>query len=218
MKLSLVSDLGNFVGDLFDGINDIKLLDGVDTVFNGLGDIDVIDAIDDLEGREVFRGTTVGDVVIGLVTNDILIGLIGNDVLLGLLGDDLLNGGKGDDILRGASGSDTLIGQLGTDLLEGGTGNDVLIGGKGLDKLIGGPGRDTFALELKNGADLVKDFKDRSDRLGLPKDVGFSDLSIKQISNKTVVSYGSSRLAVLDNVQVNQISKADFTEITQGLF
>ncbi len=71
-------------------------------------------------------------------------------------------------IIENAIGSnfkDQLIGNNFSNILNGGKGNDTLAGGKGKDKLIGGKGKDTFKLSTGKGYDLIKDFKDKEDKI-----------------------------------------------------
>tara|TARA_S200000501_G_scaffold66523_1_gene57785 strand:- start:369 stop:1130 length:762 start_codon:yes stop_codon:yes gene_type:complete len=73
--------------------------------------------------------------------------------------------GGGNDILDGKNGNDKLYGMGGNDILKGGGGNDLLNGGKGKDQLIGGKGKDIFFLSKGKGYDLIKDFKDKQDKI-----------------------------------------------------
>ncbi|MBD2465059.1 calcium-binding protein [Oscillatoria sp. FACHB-1407] len=205
--------IGDVFEDVFDSLNDIELLDGLDNIFDDLGDLDFVD---DLIGLDLFRGGNDNDNIIGSVASDILIGLVGNDILLGMIGNDILNGGRGNDLLQGLLGNDTLVGQVGRDILDGGRGNDTLIGGRGLDQLTGGRGRDEFVVQLRNGLDTILDFEDRSDRLALAEDIEFEDLRITRRGRDTVVSYGSSNLVVLKGIRPTQLSAADFISFTDG--
>ena len=62
-------------------------------------------------------------------------------------------------------GNDKVYGSKGSNVLSGGKGNDLLFGGKGNDKLIGGKGKDTFKLSKGKGYDLIKDFKNKQDKI-----------------------------------------------------
>ena len=78
--------------------------------------------------------------------------------------DDFTFGG-GNDIMLGNGGNDKLNGADGNDLLNGGSGNDVLNGGNGKNTLIGGKGKDIFELSKGKGFDMIKDFKDKEDKI-----------------------------------------------------
>jgi Ca2+-binding RTX toxin-like protein len=83
-------------------------------------------------------------------------------------GDHTLNGGAGDDILIGAEGEDTLT---------GGAGQDNLIGGRGIDTFVikAGDGSTTLA-----NADVIQDFKDGTDLIGMTGGLQYTDLIIEQ--------------------------------------
>lgn len=90
---SRVGTAGNdvLVGDEF--ANNLKGLDGNDTIRGGLGD----------------------DTLFGGAGQDVLRGDGGNDSLQGGTGADELRGGEGNDLLVGGLGGDVLIGGLGSD-------------------------------------------------------------------------------------------------------
>ena len=158
--------------------------------------------------------------------NDYLFGDFGGNVLDGKDGDDRLDGFWQDDTLLGGAGNDTLIGGQGNDLLygdngdRGGNGNDFLIGGVGSDTLIGGLGNDTFVLRVGDGgstlaeADIISDFTDGSDLIGLDDGLTYDDLSIAQgngsNSSDTIISTGSEYLAIMTGINVSSMSEDDF--------
>jgi hypothetical protein len=160
--------------------------------------------VDPPPGDGVIRGTAAGDR---------LTGTAGDDKMDGLAGADTLQGRTGKDSLLGSGGNDTLLGGDGNDQLNGGTGQDKLFGNKGNDILTGGGSRDIFVLEKGVGRDLIKDFKDRQDKLGLSRGISFGSLTISQKGKNTNISLGNDLLAVLTGVQANQITVADFTRI-----
>jgi Ca2+-binding RTX toxin-like protein len=141
----------------------------------------------------------------GTAGNDTLTGTAGNDTLLGLGGNDKLTGAAGNDSLKGGDGKDQLFGGAGNDKLWGGTGNDVLKGDQG---------RDVFALERGPGRDVIKDFRDRQDKLGLTGGMSFRDLTITQRGSSVVIRAGNDPLAILTGVRANQITAADFTRMS----
>ncbi|MBC7985261.1 MAG: FG-GAP repeat protein [Sphingomonadaceae bacterium] len=80
-----------------------------------------------------------------------------------------LRGSAFSDRLRADSGHNVLNGGDGSDLLEGRGGLDTLIGGRGEDTLIGGAGFDVFLIDNigEGGADVIVDFANQGDRIGL---------------------------------------------------
>lgn len=179
-------------------------------------------AFDDSNVNAPESGTTANDVIDGGSTNDTINGMGGNDMLDGAEGSDRLNGGPGNDVLKGGAGNDTLLGLGGNDVLSGGDGNDRLEGGNGKDrlfsglgndKLFGGKTRDIFALEKGAGRDRIEDFQNGQDRLGLTPGLPFRKLTIQQKGQNTLVRLGKDPLALLVDVQANQITKADFVSV-----
>lgn len=158
-------------------------------------------------------GTPNDDVINSRDGNDVILGLGGNDRLLGGSGNDTLNGGIGSDRLLGGIGNDTLLGGNGLDSLFGEAGNDRLDGGLGADRLTGGLGNDIFVLRRGQGRDLIQDFRDGSDRLGLGRGVRFRDLTLTASGRNTIVRSGSDQLALLVNVNPSQLTIADFVPV-----
>jgi hypothetical protein len=158
-----------------------------------------------------------GKVFLGGEGVDTLIGNIGDDQLLGFKGADFLNGKQGNDRINGGEGNDELLGGQGKDRLLGGLGNDILIGGKGAD---------LFVLEQGGGRDIIKDYKDKEDWIGLRPNqntlgqiIRLRDLKMIQKGNNTVIRLGNENLAVLLGVDSKQLQKSDFLLIntTQGI-
>ncbi|HEY9619597.1 MAG TPA: calcium-binding protein [Crinalium sp.] len=123
------------------------------------------------------------------------------------------SGTPGSDRLVGTNGSDTLLGLGGDDVLLGGAGSDILDGGTGNNKLLGGLGRDVFVLRKGAGRSVIKDFKDRQDKLGLLPTIQFKKLKWVQMGRDTQISYGKDVVAILQHVQANHITRADFVTI-----
>jgi hypothetical protein len=165
-------------------------------------------------------------------TSNWIVGTQGADEMLGGTNGDWFDGQGGRDILIGAMGSDTLIGGSGADTLIGGSGNDLLIGGRGInsnktiakvkdgdkDIMIGGSGRDVFAIAKGRERDVIGDFKNGVDQLGLTAGIKYGQLDFTQKGNNTIVSIGNDQLAILQGVKVNQISRADFTTVHNQVF
>ena len=154
--------------------------------FENIGGTTYNDALTgDSNANKMFGGKGA-DTLTGLAGNDILIGDVGeqsssntslsNDLsLTGALPNDHTNGG-GDDTLYGGSGNDYLYGQVGEDTLDGGTGTDVYSGGAGAD---------TFVIRVGDGsttladANVIRDFEDGTDVIGLAGGLQFSSLTIE---------------------------------------
>ena len=204
---------GGFFEDLFgdeDGDDPSNKSDAI------LGD-DSDDEFDALDGDDAIDGDDGADTLDGNEGNDLIYGNDGEDTLLGGKGDDWLLGGNESDVLRGENGndvlagmdeSDVLIGGRGDDFLAGGLGSDVLEGQKGQDILVAGGGKDTFVLGEGKGFSLLKDFTDGDDVLGL-QDIRFGNLDFVQDRKKVNISLGDDLLATVQDVKVNDFSKAD---------
>lgn len=174
------------------------------------------------------QGGPNDDYLFGFGAADVLIGEAGNDTMFGDAEDDTLLGGPGADMLFGDAGNDTLIGGEGNDKLEGGPGNDSLRGGAGNDSLFGeagddlifggpgndtlhgGPGSDIYALAVGDGTDVILVFEDGQDKIGLPTELPFDQLSITQDGTNTLINVGDEQLAILQNTSASQITLSDF--------
>jgi serralysin len=125
----------------------------------------------------------------------------------------ILCGEGGHDSLSGMGGNDVLCGGTGNDKLNGGTGNDISFGGAGRDTHIGGADRDTFALTLNSGIDVIKDFQNGNDKIGLSFGLNPEILDIVQQGKDTAIGVGNEQLAILSNVKANQITAANFVTV-----
>lgn len=135
----------------------------------------------------------------------------------GTAGDDTLLGDERNNLLVGLEGNDLLSGEAGNDTLEGGRGSDRLYSGPGSDRLKGGRGRDLFVLEKGAGRDIIQDFSDRVDRLGLADGLKFRRLTITQKGQNTLISFRQDPLALLIGVRARQLTAADFTAVSSIL-
>ena len=72
---------------------------------------------------------------------------------------------------------------------------------------------DTFGLEIGRGSTLIRDFQDKTDKLGLMGKLKFGSLSVEQSGGDTVISSGNDVLAVLKGESARGITKADFTKL-----
>ncbi len=155
----------------------------------------------------IFFVTPDDDRVTGTPERDQISGLEGNDTINGAGGDDELRGNQGNDILNGGPGSDRLFGNQGNDILSGGSGQDTLIGGAGGDIFILGQGQSNF-----RNADLIADFRQGQDLIGLRNGREFADLEI--LGGRNAVLRHRLRgefLAIIRGVRQSEITSEDFT-------
>jgi len=197
---------------------------GNDTLLGGDGDDTVIgaagrdrleghagnDRLEGGDGNDTCFGGTGDDLMLGGIGNDRLEGNDGNDAIFGGDGDDRLLGGRGQDTLNGGSGNDTLLGQADDDLLLGGSGNDLLNGNRGNDVIVTGTGRDRIVINNRQGFDRVRDFADGLDRIVLGGNLSFERLTLKQRQGGVLISLDSRQLLFLNNMNLGQITSADF--------
>jgi hypothetical protein len=109
--------------------------------------------------------------------------------------------------------------------LYGGYGDDTLDGGTGIDFLNGGNGIDTFVIRTGDGSDLiaeaniVTDFSDGTDLIGLDNNLTFSELTIEQgtgsNASDTLISVTATGeyLLILQNTTASDITDLDFTDV-----
>ncbi|MEG3960278.1 calcium-binding protein, partial [Microcoleus sp. herbarium2] len=131
-------------------------------------------------------------------------------------GNDLLLGGDGNDVLFGDADNDKLDGGNGNDILNGGAGDDFLNGGAGDDTLIGGLGNDVFVLNPSLGSDIITDFLQGEDLIGLISSLSFDKLSISSSNNETLITVTDTNqlLAKLNGVKPGILTASDFTQVT----
>ncbi len=184
-----------------------------DSLFGDLG----ADSIYGGQDVDSIRGGKGDDFLSGDFGNDTILGDIGQDFMLGGEGDDSLFGGNtstaedGNDTIFGEGGNDHIFSQAGNDILSGGIGNDIvnggagsdaisgdagndsLYGGDGVNTLTGGEGRDLFLLQpgptsqTAAGAEVILDFTDGVDVIGLAPGITFDNLVITLEGNNTVI-------------------------------
>lgn len=157
------------------------------------------------------------DQLIGFDHFDFLSGGQGNDDIVAGGGDDHLLGDRGNDFLTGGHGTDNLKGNQGRDLLQGNGERDFLRGGKGEDFLFGNEESDVFILQPGKGTDVIADFEDGIDRLGLFPDLSFDELEISQVGENTAIGSGDEVFALLSGIDANSIAANDFAEVVIGL-
>jgi serralysin len=132
--------------------------------------------------------------------------------------------GSGNDTITCNNVANTIICGAGNDTVYGAGGNDILDGGTGTDTLTGGSGADIFVTRSGNGsanladADIITDFKDGADLIGLDG-LMFSQLTIEQgiddYASHTVVSITATGeyLFIIQNIAAHSITAADFTTV-----
>ena len=116
---------------------------------------------------------------------------------------------------HGGAGDDILIGTTGKDLLDGGAGHDTLTGGAGQDIFVLRAGDGGATLQL---ADVITDFQDGTDRLGLAGSLTYSNLNIQQGNGThaadTIISTSSGEyLAILNNLLATNLNSQDFVHL-----
>ena len=123
------------------------------------------------------------------------------------------------------SDAKTLYGGAGNDNLYGGYGDDTLDGGIGTDTMTGGSGTDTFVIRTGDGstllvqANVISDFTDGTDLIGLDNNLTFSELTIEQgtldFANHTLVKVTATDeyLLIIQNTTASNITELDFTDV-----
>jgi hypothetical protein len=109
----------------------------------------------------------------------------------------------------GSSGADTIVASSGADIINAGAGNDTVTGGGGADQ---------FRMATNSGTDIVKDYTDGTDKIGL-LDTGTTGSGSVNFANTTGTSAGTvlnagdfsvrasiSALTAADSAHVVQIS------------
>ncbi len=121
--------------------------------------------------------------------------------------------------IDGTEFADTLTGNSENNIINGFGGDDILIGGAGNDSLNGGGGADLFVLAAGEGSDVVADFADGEDRLGLGGGLTFAQLALAQGTGanlyNTVIAIANTDelLATLKGIQASTITATDFTSV-----
>lgn len=147
---------------------------------------------------------SVGDESLeGTHYNDTIYGMAGNDSIYGYAGIDILYGGDGDDRLYGGLGNDTLYGDVGSDNLFGNDGDDTLDGAVGMDLLYGGLGNDTYIFRKGYGNDTISDDGGVADIIQLGAGITASDVSYKVSGTSLQISYGSDKIEIRNQYNVD---------------
>ncbi len=103
-------------------------------------------------------------------------------------------------------------GSDGDDIVYGAGGDDVIAGGEGVDRFAGGEGADTFIFAQGTGLDIVYDFTNDADQIGL-QGVTYDDLTISDYRDgDTLIQMGDDRL-ILRDVDFQEITADDFISL-----
>ncbi|NET25051.1 DUF6851 domain-containing protein [Okeania sp. SIO1I7] len=168
----------------------------------------------DLNGRELGRevGESVWEATQSVIAPNVVMGTNDNDDLIGTVENNLIYGNRGDDIIQGLDGNDLLYGSKGDDQLDGGIGDDIIGGQMGDDILSGGAGGDMFEFGFGYGDNIITDFEDGIDIIGLKGGLTFEQLTISEIGNDTRIS-GNQLSIILQGVERSAIGIDDFIEV-----
>ncbi|MFQ3618349.1 MAG: hypothetical protein SNJ57_15375 [Cyanobacteriota bacterium] len=167
-----------------------------------------------IETRVTYSTFTSSSTFNQLNRSSTLTGNSRSNTIVGNNRNGILDGGGGSDILSGMGGNDVLCGNNGNDTLYGGTGRDMLWGGRGNDTYYGGAGRDTFVLDLLKGVDVIKDFKDGTDKIGLTNGIVYELLDIKREGKHSGIYLGDQKLGVVENTRPSNLTADDFQSIS----
>ncbi|HEY9657787.1 MAG TPA: hypothetical protein V6C65_04925, partial [Allocoleopsis sp.] len=115
--------------------------------------------------------------------------------------------------INSRGGDDIAMGGKGNDKIHGGSGNDIISGDQGRDTLFGEAGWDTFVIAPNSGVDIIRGYQQGIDHLGLNQ-LKFEQLHFEQRGSGAVISTGNRELAILNNVQANQLTADDFVNVT----
>ena len=135
------------------------------------------------------------------------------DRLVGGKRGDHIWGGGGNDVIKASKGSDRLYGGDGNDVLDGSKGKDRLTGGAGNDYLKGGSGRDSFYFDEGFGADRIKGFNARQDRLYLDLEL-FDQPPARASAVVADLAHVVGRSTVLDFGEGNTITLKGFHDLS----
>lgn len=189
----------------------ILLLEGHDTAYGGDGN----DTISGDLGNDLIFGGRGDDVISGGHGDDFIFGGKGSDTIYGDEGDDFIRGDLDNDFLYGGPGNDYIYGGKGDDHLYGGDGNDVLFGDRGNDVLTGGTGSDIFVIGPDTGSNIITDFQNGVDLIGLINGLNFENLDIYQEGVNAILRDRTTQsvLATLLGVNASLLSPSDFTTV-----
>ncbi|TQV83304.1 cadherin-like domain-containing protein [Denitrobaculum tricleocarpae] len=197
---------------------DLMEVSGEASILSGLIDFSFIEGYEAETGDAVvFMKADAGmtfdqektSIAVSGVVRDFMFELVDDDHSLALIAQsDAIAGDS--TIFMGGSLNDDFFGGAGDDLLRGGSGADSLTGGAGADIFAYARGDGGNSLNL---ADLLTDFEDGIDKIGLEDGLLFSDLTISaDASDRAVVSVVDTGelLVVLDGLSSDLVDEQDF--------
>ena len=209
------------LGGVAAGLSDLIDVSGEANILGGLIDFSLIDDYipgvgDTIEFLNAEQGVSVDEANISIavsgVTKDFQFDLVADDDSLSLAA--LVDAEDGDSTI--------FLGGALDDTYSAGAGDDMLTGGAGADTLTGGAGADTFVLAEGDGgdvlslADLITDFEDEIDLIGLEGDLQVSDLTISDggTADTTIsVTATGEMLALLEGITQDLLDGSDFTSV-----
>lgn len=192
--------------------NDAPRSDG--KITGGYGDDDITVTMNNSR----FFINLKGDEPVNPISND---PRDGNDAiaLLGNYANSVVDLGGGNDRFNGGNGSDNVSGNGGDDIITGGASSDRISGDAGNDTLTGGAGSDRFVLATGTATDLITDFTDKEDRIGLSAGLSFAQIRVTQgtgvNASDTLIELiaNNELLAILSGVSASNITSADFVSV-----
>ncbi|MEL6572223.1 MAG: SdrD B-like domain-containing protein, partial [Pseudomonadota bacterium] len=102
--------------------------------------------------------------------------------------------------------------ETGSPINTGEAGTNLLFGGPGIDRMAGGTDEDVFVFSEGTDLDIVYDYEDGVDQIGLDGIV-FADVSIETYrGTDTVIQAGDDRM-ILRNVDAADLTVSDFVEL-----
>lgn len=175
------------------------------TIFGGNGN-DLIDATNGGGGNRLYGGE--GDDELLARSDDRLFGEVGNDLLDASTGSggNRLYGGEGRDILLAGGNDDNLIGGIDNDLLFAGLGGTTLTGQEGIDQFI------VTQAAFPEQRHIITDFQVSIDKiaiLGLPNIDDFSDITLVQTGQDTLIQATGNDLVLLSNITSTDLTETD---------
>lgn len=186
--------------------------------------------------NDVINGDSNNNFLRGHLGNDRLSGGNGNDILKGEVGADILIGGSGFDWAfydnsnaavnvnlfdaatetGGHAQGDTLMGienifgSAFNDTIIGDNANNSIRGAAGNDTLAGNGGADTFFFMSAGDTDLITDFQDGIDTIGVGLGLtSFSQITVTDSGANTLVTFATNSLWLL-NFDHNLLGADDF--------
>lgn len=205
----------NFFGG--DGYDTIRILptsgySWTAIMVNSLSSIEALDNTSGGPGYVFFQGTDNFSSVVSMTNITQMQGTVGNETYIGGGLDETVFGDAGNDTLNGNGGNDYLYGGIGQDILVGGTGIDKLYGGTGDDDLYGEAGADEFWFEIGEGTDIIRDYVDGTDKIGVGASI--AGINLYDYNGSALLEFvtagAASTYALLNGVAPTAIDGTDF--------